>query len=115
MASFVGDESPAPAAAAGSARPFDGDGYVGYDPRLPSQRFDYEADSPPVFGAPSYGSAEDVFGPQAAAESPPRAPFSPEQNGEGSRGGFGEPDGPVLPPPSDMQPEEGFALREWRR
>lgn len=24
-------------------------------------------------------------------------------------------DGSVLPPPSEMQPEEGFALREWRR
>ncbi|XP_041026045.1 clathrin light chain 2-like [Juglans microcarpa x Juglans regia] len=24
-------------------------------------------------------------------------------------------DGPVLPPPTEMEPEEGFALREWRR
>ncbi|XP_061375545.1 clathrin light chain 2-like [Gastrolobium bilobum] len=24
-------------------------------------------------------------------------------------------DGPVLPPPGDMEPEEGYALREWRR
>ena len=24
-------------------------------------------------------------------------------------------DGPVLPPPTEMQAEEGFALREWRR
>lgn len=95
MASFVGD-SPPPAG--GSARPLDGDGYAG---------FDYEADSlPPTFGAPPYGSAEE------AAES---GGFSPEQNGEGSRGGFGETDSPILPPPADMQPEEGFALREWRR
>lgn len=24
-------------------------------------------------------------------------------------------DGPMLPPPSEMEPEEGYALREWRR
>ena len=24
-------------------------------------------------------------------------------------------DGPILPPPSEMEHEEGFALREWRR
>jgi hypothetical protein len=24
-------------------------------------------------------------------------------------------DGPILPPPTEMEPEEGFALREWRR
>ncbi|KAL2320749.1 hypothetical protein Fmac_029718 [Flemingia macrophylla] len=24
-------------------------------------------------------------------------------------------DGPVLPPPIEMEPEEGYALREWRR
>ncbi|XP_030537243.2 clathrin light chain 2-like [Rhodamnia argentea] len=119
MTSLAGEESPT----AGSARPFDGDGYVGYDPRLPSQRFGYEADPPPEFNAPSYGSAEDVFGSQAAAaDSPPPAPmyagsggFSPERGGEGFQGGFGEPDGPILPPPANMQPEEGFALREWRR
>jgi hypothetical protein len=27
----------------------------------------------------------------------------------------GEDTGPVLPPPTEMQPEPGFALREWRR
>lgn len=121
MATFVGDESPT----SGSARPGDGDGdgYVWYDPRLPSQRFGYEADPPPVFNAPSYGSAEDMFGPHAAApDSPPPAPtyaegggFSPEQSGEGFHGRFGEQAGPILPPPANMQPEEGFALREWRR
>lgn len=33
---------------------------------------------------------------------------------EGDDGVFAAEDGPILPPPSEMQ-EEGFALREWRR
>ncbi|KAK9285602.1 hypothetical protein L1049_024797 [Liquidambar formosana] len=48
----------------------------------------------------------------------------PEQNGDGmgygiggdaDEGGVFVSDEPMLPPPSEMQPEEGFALREWRR
>ena len=35
--------------------------------------------------------------------------FSPEANG------YVESDGPILPSLDEMQPEEGFALREWRR
>ncbi|KAK3015504.1 hypothetical protein RJ639_005386 [Escallonia herrerae] len=35
----------------------------------------------------------------------------------GSYEGGGSPaaNGPILPPPGEMNPEEGFALREWRR
>ncbi|KAJ4906725.1 Clathrin light chain 2 [Raphanus sativus] len=49
-----------------------------------------------VFAAPSsdygaYTNADDVFG---------------------SNGGH---DGPILPPPSEMESDEGYALREWRR
>lgn len=47
-------------------------------------------------------------------------------NGNGNGYGFGvgangiddgifASDGPVLPPPGEMEPDEGFALREWRR
>ncbi|KAM7491928.1 hypothetical protein LguiA_034849 [Lonicera macranthoides] len=35
--------------------------------------------------------------------------FSPKANG------YVESDGPILPSLNEMQPEEGFALREWRR
>ncbi|KAM1284794.1 hypothetical protein ACFX2J_027449 [Malus domestica] len=104
-----------------STRPFDDDGYLGYDPRLPSQRFDsfVEAESlkdsatdSPIF----HGSAAgDAFATQPASEA-----FSPpsiyaESNGQGFNGGFGGSDDPILPPPSEMLPDEGFALREWRR
>ncbi|XP_041022996.1 clathrin light chain 3-like [Juglans microcarpa x Juglans regia] len=121
----------------GSTRPFDDDGYIGYDPRLSSQRFhsfsafdaesvkDSAGDSSPIFANQSYGTGDDVFSTQPVPEtpSPPSmystgggfSELSPEQNGGGFDEGFGASDGPILPPPADMQPEEGFALREWRR
>ncbi|XP_027336361.1 clathrin light chain 2 [Abrus precatorius] len=121
-----------------STQPFDEDGaFVGYDPRLQSQRFDsfsnFDADSvkdsagdsSPIFGGGSYSAGDDVFSSQAVPEtpSPPSiysAPsgfeaFSPEQNGEGVDGSLGASGGPILPPPTDMAAEGGFALREWRR
>ena len=116
-----------------STRPFDDDGYLGYDPRLQSQRFDFDADSvkdsagdSPIFGgSQSYSTGDDVFlsHPVPETPSPPSiyspaggyTAFSPEQNGEGPDADFAASDGPILPPPVDMEPEEGFALREWRR
>ncbi|KAF5737230.1 clathrin light chain 3 [Tripterygium wilfordii] len=110
MSSFTGsfgDESPVTGS---TTRPFDDDGYIGYDPRIQSQRFDsftnFDAnsvkdsvgDSSPIFGSQSYSAGHEVFSPLQEAS-----------------GGFGATDGSVLPPSSEMEPEEGFALREWRR
>ncbi|CAN6865700.1 unnamed protein product [Brassica oleracea] len=36
-------------------------------------------------------------------------------NGDGFFGSNGGHDGPILPPPSEMESDEGTALREWRR
>ncbi|OVA02670.1 Clathrin light chain [Macleaya cordata] len=122
---------------AASTRPFDDDGYLGYDPRLPSQRFDSFTnftdnesvkdsvdDSLPIFNNSSY-SVDDAFSPQQIPDtpSPPPiyasnsgfSPFSPELNGKHLDEEFAQSDGPILPPPAEMQSDEGFALREWRR
>ncbi|XWS59945.1 hypothetical protein CRYUN_Cryun08bG0165700 [Craigia yunnanensis] len=120
-----------------SSRPFDDDDYIGYDPRLASQRFesysnfdadsvkDSVADSPPMFNSQSFDTGDDVFVSQPMPETPSPPPifgsgggysaFSPEQNGKGFNGEFRGSDGPILPPPAEMEPEEGSALREWRR
>ncbi|TQD98678.1 hypothetical protein C1H46_015735 [Malus baccata] len=96
-------------------------GYLGYDPQLSSQRFDSFVDSEslkdsatdsPIFHS---SAVDNAFATQPASEA-----FSPpliyaESNGRGFDGGFGGSDDPILPAPSEMLPEEGFALREWRR
>ncbi|GFP87803.1 clathrin light chain 2 [Phtheirospermum japonicum] len=66
-----------------------GDGYLGPDP---FSNFDSTAaDSPrPIYSEGEFAS-DPVY-------------FSSETNG----------DGPILPPPAEMEPEEGYALREWR-
>ena len=118
---FIDDEmnraSPPPAKAmllttASPSRGFlaDGDVAVDHTSALPEiYRFDYPS--------PNYS----------------QSPFNPihMDNGNGNKnsyGGFGENDigidinddvfssnGPMLPPPTEMELEEGFALCEWRR
>ncbi|XVF25832.1 hypothetical protein REPUB_Repub13aG0247700 [Reevesia pubescens] len=71
-------------------------------------------------------SSPEIFGFESSDPTPAysQSPFGttiPVENGNGTNGfGVGNDevfasDGPVLPPPTDMEPEEGFALREWRR
>ncbi|KAG2723883.1 hypothetical protein I3760_02G191500 [Carya illinoinensis] len=112
---------------AGPSRPFGDDGYLGYVPRLHSQQFEsftatHFADSDsvkvlatdlPIFhenkNYNSFSPGDDVFVSQSTSE------MYAEENGTGSNGSFAGSDSPILPPPAEMEPEEGFALREWRR
>jgi len=76
-------------------------------------------------GGASHDDGDDVFSTQTAPETTSSTPiysasggfvtFSPVHARDGVDGGFGNSDGLILPPPTDMAPEEGFALREWRR
>ncbi|XP_057954554.1 clathrin light chain 2-like [Malania oleifera] len=138
-----------------TTRPFDDDGYIGYDPRLPSQRYDPssfstfdpvdvdpDTDLPPAAAAAvaddegvavehvpldgGHSHSPDAYGfassPNPEYSSSPFEATLPESNGHGKPYDIGEDtdgifttDGPMLPPPGEMQPEEGVALREWRR
>ncbi|KAK4268621.1 hypothetical protein QN277_025244 [Acacia crassicarpa] len=114
-------------------RPFDGS-----DIRLQSQRFetfsnsdagsvkDSAVESSPVFGShQSYSEGDYMFSSQPVTEAPSPSSihsnaredtaFSPEHDGKGLDGDYDATGGPILPPPGDLEPEEGFALREWRR
>ncbi|KAF2308275.1 hypothetical protein GH714_039886 [Hevea brasiliensis] len=74
------------------------------------------ASSPDVFG---FGSSSVDVDPNASYSQSPFSTIHVENgNGNGynvAGDGVFTSDGPVLPPPSEMEPEEGYALREWRR
>ncbi|GLT75922.1 hypothetical protein SLA2020_476120 [Shorea laevis] len=74
------------------------DGYAGY-------RGSHMLDSFATESGSVKDSADDGFESQQSIYS----------NGVGTDGEFGGSEGPNLPPPSEMEPEEWFALREWRR
>ncbi|XWS74818.1 hypothetical protein CRYUN_Cryun01aG0030400 [Craigia yunnanensis] len=74
----------------------EGSGYAGYDPSQQFDSFAAESDH-------AKDSTDEVFASQ------------PYTNGEGFGQDFGVVDGPILPQPAEMEPEEGAAIREWRR
>lgn len=53
-------------------------------------------------------SIDDVF-------AAPSSDYGAYSNGDDVFGSNGGHDGPILPPPSEMESDEGSALREWRR
>lgn len=89
----------------------DGGNYTAYESRFQSQRFDssfssFEKDLQGGGDSSPYSNQEDISSPQKElleTQSPPLNHSSDDTNG------------PILPPPSVMEKEEGFALREWRR
>ncbi|XP_071722134.1 clathrin light chain 1-like [Rutidosis leptorrhynchoides] len=106
-----------------STTPFDDD-YGSYSSNFnqPSPDFNSSVDhnaaapaSPDIFG---YGSADpsDNNG-FVSSQSPFESTEVHVENGVNGNG-YGDvfaSDGPILPPPTEMEPEEGYALREWRR
>ena len=76
----------------------------------------------------SPAASPEIFGfsdPDPTYSQSPFEPVHAAENGNGNGNGYGDSDGdgdgffvsdgPVLPPPGEMEPEEGYALREWRR
>lgn len=77
---------------------------------------DHVAASPDVFG---FGSSSVDVDPNPSYS---QSQFSSIHVENGNGNGYNVPedgvfvsDGPVLPPPTEMEAEEGVALREWRR
>ncbi|XP_015956481.1 clathrin light chain 1 [Arachis duranensis] len=75
----------------------------------------------PVVDHTSPAASPDIFGFSDPDPSYSQSPFEPvhvTENGNGNGyhdDGVFVSDGPVLPAPAEMGPEEGYALREWRR
>ncbi|RYQ82436.1 hypothetical protein Ahy_B10g101024 [Arachis hypogaea] len=68
---------------------------------------------------PAAAASPEIYGFSDPNPAYSHSPFESEtvENGNGYGGAESVfvSDGPVLPPPTEMEPEEGYALREWRR
>lgn len=85
----------------------DGGNYTAYESRFQSQRFDSSFSN---FDAqPEKDLPGDDSSPQSNPGDLPESQSPPSINSSDAT------NGPILPPPSVMEKEEGFALREWRR
>ncbi|CAH8308754.1 unnamed protein product [Eruca vesicaria subsp. sativa] len=101
-----GESNPSPEVDGG-----DGGNYTAYESRFQSQRFDssfssFEKDLQGGDDSSPYSNQEDISSQKMEL---------PETQSLPLKNGSDDTNGPILPPPSVMEKEEGFALREWRR
>ncbi|KAE9607203.1 hypothetical protein Lal_00026470 [Lupinus albus] len=92
----------------------DDDNYSAYDSYSGFSAVDHTSAAAPT----------EIFGfsdPDLSYSPSPFEPVHISENGNGNGNTYADvdgvfvSDGPVLPPPGDMEPEDGYALREWRR
>ncbi|KAL7184315.1 hypothetical protein ACSBR2_026463 [Camellia fascicularis] len=91
-----------------STRPFD-------DPRLSSQRFDSHSNFADSESVVTIAVDDSLIYVSGGEFSPHTVELSLESNVKVFDGGYVASNGPILPPPTEMEPEQGFALSERKR